>query len=115
MKLLATWSLVVLLAATAAAATERPIIAGVVAEPARYLGRLIEIYGLVVRIEAHGRRFYLQDVSQRPLLVLAPEGRTAAAGDQLIVSGVLRRVNGELRLVAEKMTPARVIGGGGCC
>lgn len=97
-----------------AANVARPIIAGILADPARYLGRRVEIYGLVVRTDAEGTRFHLQDVSQRPMLVLAPSGRSAAKGDQLIVRGVLRRVDGEIELLAERITPARVTGGG-CC
>jgi len=94
---------------------ERPIIAGVVAEPQRFLGRRIEIYGVVVKTVEGGRRFYLQDISQRPLLVVAPVGVAAGLHDQYIVSGVLRRLDGELVLAAELLTPARVTAGGGCC
>ena len=94
---------------------ERPIIAGVVAEPERFLGRCIELYGVVVKTAEGGKRFYLQDVSQRPLLVLAPAGRSAGLHDQYIVTGVLRRMDGELALAAELLTPARVTAGGGCC
>lgn len=101
--------------AKARVAVERPIIAGVIAKPQRYLGRRIELYGLVVRAENEGRRFYIQDVSQHPLLVLAPRGMSAAPGDQFIVRGILRRMDGELGIVAERLTPARVTAGGGCC
>jgi len=96
-------------------APERPIIAGVVAEPERYLGRRIELYGLVVQVEAEGKRFYIQDVSQRPMLVVAPQGKSAKLYDQYIVTGMLRRIDGELGIAAEQLTPTRVTAGGGCC
>ncbi len=96
-------------------ALERPIIAGVVADPQRYLGRRIEVYGVVVQLEAGGGRFYLQDVSQRPLLVVAPRGESAGLYEQYIVTGVVRRMDGELGIAAERLAPARVTAGGGCC
>lgn len=96
-------------------ALERPIIAGVVAEPQRYLGRRIELYGLVVQVGAEGKRFYIQDVSQRPMLVVAPRGKSAGLYEQYIVTGVLRRIDGELGIAAELLTPTRVTAGGGCC
>lgn len=99
----------------APAALERPIIAGVVAEPQRYLGRRIELYGLVVQVQAEGTRFYIQDVSQRPMLIVAPQGLSVGLYEQYIVTGVLRRIEGELGIAAEQLTPTRVTAGGGCC
>lgn len=94
---------------------ERPIIAGVVAEPQHFLGRRIELYGVVVKTTGNGRRFYIQDVSQRPLLVVAPAGKSARLYEQYVVTGVLRWLDGELGLAAERLAPARVTAGGGCC
>lgn len=103
------------LALAACATIEQPIIAGVLAEPDRYLGRRIELYGVVVKTESGGKRFYLQDVSQSPLLVHAPPGEQANLDGQYIVTGVLGRIGGELGIAAERLTPARVTAGGGCC
>jgi hypothetical protein len=97
------------------AAIERPIVAGVLAEPDRYLGRRIELYGVVVKTESGGKRFYIQDVSQRPLLVQAPPGEQAKLYGQYIVTGVLGLFGGELGIAAERLAPARVTAGGGCC
>jgi hypothetical protein len=120
-----TWLLAALVFASAGApaqtadeahgALERPIIAGVVAEPERYLGRRLELYGLVVQVKAGGKRFYIQDVSQRPLLVVAPQGKSAGLHQQYIVTGTVRRIDGELGIAAEQLTPTRVTAGGGCC
>lgn len=108
------WLLATLILA-GCAAIERPIVAGVLAEPERYLGRRIELYGVVVRTESDGKRFYIQDVSQSPLLVQAPPGAQANLYGQYIVTGVLARIGGELGIAAERLTPARVTAGGGCC
>lgn len=92
-----------------------PIIAEVVGEPTRFVGRRITIYGIVVESRQDGRRFLLQDVSQRPLMVLAPQGERAAVGNQLMISGTMRRNSGELELEGDDMTHVQVVAGGGCC
>jgi hypothetical protein len=92
----------------------RPIIAGIFAEPAKYLGQRVEIYGLVVGVES-GRRFLLQDVSQMPMLITSPLGITVADGGQLIVKGIVKKIDGDIGIVAERLKHAKVLGGGGCC
>ncbi len=61
------------------------------------------------------KRFYIQDVSQRPLLVLAPKRKSAAEGGQYIVTDMLRRIDDELGIVADTLKPARVVAGGRYC
>ena len=112
MNRLGAW-LLMTLALAGCATIDRPIIAGVLAEPDRYLGRRIELYGVVVKTEDDGKRFYLQDVSKRPLLVHAPRGEQADLHGQYIVTGVLGRMGDELGIAAERLTRARVTGG--CC
>jgi len=89
---------------------EKPIIAQLYAEPDRFAGRTVEIYGLVVRSDANSE-FLLQDVSQRPLRVIG----AAAIGDQLTVIGKFHSLPHSVFLAAEKVVVTKVLGGGGCC
>lgn len=89
---------------------ERPIIAQLFADPDRFAGRKIEIYGLVVESNIRNE-FFLQDVSQRSLRVLG----AAAVGDQLTVIGKINLSAQSLYLTAEQIIPTKVTGGGGCC
>lgn len=99
----------------AVAAPERPIVAALFAEPARYVGTRIEIYGLVISADSLRRSFLLQDVSQRPLLVEAMGLPPIVAGDQVEIEGELQSRSGNLVLVAHGVKRVRVTGGGGCC
>lgn len=89
---------------------EKPIIAQLYANPESFLGRRIEIYGLVVE-NSGGDSFMLQDVSQRPLKVRG----SAKAGDQVTVVGTLRFEAGSIFVAAEALRETKVLGGGGCC
>jgi hypothetical protein len=93
---------------------ERPIIAQLLSEPNRYVGRHVIIYGLVVE-SVSGSVFFLQDVSQRPLKIVAQRGLKAKVGDQLIVNGVFRKGPGDPYFIAKALTRTKVLGGGGCC
>jgi hypothetical protein len=89
---------------------EKPIIAEIFAEPNRFSGRTIEVYGLVVQSDAKSE-FLLQDVSQRPLRVMGK----AAVGDQVTVIGKFHAASPAGFLAAEKLLATKVVGGGGCC
>ena len=95
--------------------TPTPIIAELVGAPDNFIGRRILVYGLVVESPEAGSRFLLQDVSQVPLRIVGPEGSRIPRGSQLMVLGKLRRNGGELEIAAERLTPAQVVAGGGCC
>ncbi len=88
---------------------EKPIIAQLYAKPQDFIGRKIEIYGLV--IESSADSFLLQDVSQRPLKVRG----SAKAGDQLTVVGTLRSEANSIIVIAESLRATKVVAGGGCC
>jgi hypothetical protein len=93
----------------------RPIIAQMVAEPDKYIGHQIEIYGLVVESDTAAHTFMLQDVSQRPLLIDGKRLAPVVTGDQVELSGVLQANGKDLLLVARGMKRVKVIAGGGCC
>jgi len=93
----------------------RPIIAQMVAEPDKYIGHPIEIYGLVVESDTAAHTFMLQDVSQRPLLIDGKKLAPVVTGDQVELSGVLQANGKDLLLVARGMKRVKVIAGGGCC
>lgn len=94
---------------------DRPIIAGILADPRKYLGHRVEIYGLVVGTEASGKHFFLQDVSGEPMPVIGPTGTFTVGGDQLIVAGTVRYIQGRLGIEADAIRLTRVLAGGGCC
>ncbi len=93
----------------------RPIIAELFAKPKAFAGRRVEIYGLVIESNITGTEFLLQDVSQRPLKIIGGKKLKAAAGDQLTVVGTIRGHAGVPYLVAKRLIPTVVLGGGGCC
>lgn len=93
----------------------RPIIAELFATPDKYIGRRVEIYGLILEVDRNGKRFALQDVSQMPISIVASENASIASGDQMIVSGVLRWADHDLEVIAHSIKPTRVVAGGGCC
>lgn len=88
---------------------EKPIIAQLYANPQDFIGRKIEIYGLV--IESGADSFLLQDVSQRPLKVRG----NAKAGDQLTIIGTLRSEANSIIIIADSLRETKVVAGGGCC
>lgn len=94
---------------------ERPIIAAAMAEASRYDGVRVAIYGLVTSIEAGDGQFAITDVSQKPLKVRASGLETMKLLDQVEVEGVIRVRNGALVLDADRISPTKVLGGGGCC
>lgn len=98
-----------------APARSTPIIAEVLGDPARFVGRPVAIYGLVVEAREEGRRFLLQDVSQAPLLVVAPPRQRVTQGSQLMVYGIVRRANGQVLLAGDELHAVQVVAGGGCC
>jgi hypothetical protein len=93
----------------------RPIIADLFAQPKAFAGRRIVIYGLVIESNLTGTEFLLQDVSQRPLKIIGSKRLKAAAGDQLTVVGTFHGPADSPYLVAKRLIPTVVIGGGGCC
>lgn len=98
-----------------ATAAERPIAAALFADPAKYVGTRIEIYGLVIEVDTARRSFQLQDVSQRPLTVDAWRLPPIVVGDQVEIEGVLQRTSSGLVLVGTGAKRVQVVGGGGCC
>ena len=88
----------------------RPIIAQLFANPGNFVGKKVEVYGLVVESNS-GTDFMLQDVSQRPLRVLG----SASVGDQVTVVGTLQANAMTTYLSAESLKATKVLGGGGCC
>lgn len=102
-------------AGTAQGARETPIVAELLSQPERFLGRPVAIYGLAVEVLDGGRRFILQDVSQMPLSVVAPAGDRVVLGSQLMVHGIVRRVNGRLEVAARDLFAVQIVAGGGCC
>jgi hypothetical protein len=95
-------------------AAARPIAAELFADPAKYVGTRIEIYGLVIEADKMQRSFLLQDVSQRPLTVDAWRLPPIVAGDQVEIEGVLTQTAGGLVLVGTGVKRVQVVGGGGC-
>jgi hypothetical protein len=91
-----------------------PIIAELYADPTRYEGRRVLIYGLVIE-SVSSSAFLLQDVSQRPLKILGSKGLKATIGDQLIVIGSFHSASDGPYLSAVALIPTRVLAGGGCC
>jgi hypothetical protein len=101
--------------AKAAAAPARPIVAELFASPAEFVGKRIEIYGLVITLGPKLHTFHLQDVSQRPLTVDGARLPRIAVGDQVEIEGVLQGSGKDLVLVGLAMKRVKVTGGGGCC
>ena len=95
-------------------ADSHPIIAQLYHDPARYAGRRVVIYGLVVE-QVSPAIFMLQDVSQRPLKIVGNERLTAKVGDQLIVVGLFHSAPDGPYLSAMSLIKTQVTGGGGCC
>jgi hypothetical protein len=95
-------------------ADEYPIIAELYDNPARYAGRSVMIYGLVIEA-GPGSTFLLQDVSQHPLRVIVGEKVKAAVGDQLLVFGFFHAEGKEPYFSAKALIPTQVVAGGGCC
>ena len=91
-----------------------PIIAELVADPARFDGRSIVIYGLVIEADA-SPVFLLQDVSQRPLRIVGNRKLKAKVGDQLMVVGVFHARPSAPYVSATSLFRTKVIAGGGCC
>lgn len=92
-----------------------PIIAEILGAPENFVGKRVEIYGLVVAIREEGRKFMLQDVSEMPLLIVSPAGLEAAEGRQLMVSGIVQQTLGGLQVASDNFWPVKVLAGGGCC
>lgn len=97
------------------AEVDKPIIANLYDDTARYHGRSVTIYGLVIQTAKQGREFMLQDVSQMPLRIIRTDGFPAFVGDQMLVQGVFVANDGDPYLKARKITYTKVLGGGGCC
>ena len=124
--MLSAGRILTLMAALAVASTSRgqiadgpqadayPIIAQLFADPVRYEGRQVMIYGLVIESDSDST-FLLQDVSQRPLKILGSETLKAAVGDQLIVVGSFHSASDGPYLSATALIPTQVVAGGGCC
>jgi hypothetical protein len=93
----------------------RPIIAQIVADPAQYVGRSIEIYGLVVDADVPSQTFMLQDVSQRPLQIDGRRIPLVISGDQIEVTGTIKVRGRDLLFEATSVKRVQVVGGGGCC
>ena len=94
----------------------RPIIAQVIDAPQEFEGREVQIYGLVVGADIGHKRFMLQDVSQRPLLVDARALPTLVRdGDQVEVAGTIKAQAKSLSLEASDVKWVQVVAGGGCC
>ena len=100
---------------TAAAETDKPIIALLVGDSEAYDGRSVVIYGLVIETVGMGKVFMLQDVSQMPLRIIRTDGLPTMVGDQILVHGVFMRNGGDPYLEASRITATTVLGGGGCC
>ena len=94
---------------------QRPIISELFWDTARFEGRHVTVYGLVIATEDAGRTFFLQDVSQMPLRVEVTDGTTVWVGDQLLVEGAVGLSERDPYLKATKIVPTKVLGGGGCC
>lgn len=97
------------------AEVDKPIIANLYGDKARYHGRSVTIYGLVIQTAKQGREFMLQDVSQMPLRIIRIDGFAAFVGDQMLVQGVFFANDGDPYLKARKITHTQVLAGGGCC
>ena len=95
-------------------ADDYPIIAELYANPARFVGRTVMVYGLVVD-RSSASIFMLQDVSQHPLKIVGNAKFHTAAGDQIIVVGTFKTADGGPYIVATSIVHAKVLGGGGCC
>ena len=93
---------------------EHPIIAQLYSDPGRYADRSITIYGLVVE-KGPNSTFLLQDVSQRPLKIVADDEFRTAVGDQLIVVGFFHAGPDGPYVAAKALIPTQVVAGGGCC
>jgi hypothetical protein len=91
-----------------------PIIAQLYSDPARYSGRSVTIYGLVIE-SISDSVFMLQDVSQHPLKVIGNDKLKAAVGDQLIVLGLFHTGSEGPYISANSLIPTQVVAGGGCC
>jgi hypothetical protein len=91
-----------------------PIIAELYADPARFDGRSVTIYGLVIEALSNSI-FMLQDVSQRPLKIMGSDKLKVVVGDQLIVVGSFHLAPGGPHLSATSVIPTQVLAGGGCC
>lgn len=98
-----------------APAPERPIVAALFAEPSRYAGMRIQIYGLVVSSDIAKHTFELQDVSQRPLTIDGRRLPPVVTGDQVEIEGTVHVTSAGLVLVGEHVKSVKVTGGGGCC
>jgi len=95
--------------------SDTPIAAELFSNPDQFIGRKIAIYGLVIEARSGGAQFLLQDVSEMPLVVIAPVGEHVAAGSQLRVYGTIQRSQGQLVLRGDRVEAVRVLAGGGCC
>jgi hypothetical protein len=95
-------------------ADEYPIIAQLYADPARYASRSVIVYGVVIEA-GPGATFILQDVSQRPLKIVADQKASPAVGDQLMVLGFFHADANAPFLSAKALIPTQVVAGGGCC
>lgn len=96
-------------------APNRPIAAEVYANPGDYFGRQIAVYGLVIKNTDSGSAFWLQDVSERPILVITPGGRRLRKYDQVLVRGKVVMRQGIPVIRANTIEFTKVLGGGGCC
>jgi hypothetical protein len=91
-----------------------PIIAQLYADPDRYAGHTVMIYGLVIGAQSP-TSFMLQDVSDHPLKIVGNSKVKANIGDQLIVVGVFHNESAGPFVAATSLIHAKVLGGGGCC
>ena len=93
---------------------ETPIIAQLLHNPGDYANKQVTIYGLIIE-RPEKSVFILQDVSQRPLKIVAKHGVKISVGDQVTVRGTLAMGRSGPHFIARSLTATRVLGGGGCC
>ena len=94
---------------------DRPIAADVFANPRGFVGKQVAIYGLVIKETDNRSGFWLQDVSERPILVTIPPGRRLHKDDQVLVRGKVVMRAGVPVIRATSIEFTKVLGGGCGC
>lgn len=98
-----------------AKALDRPIAADVFANPPGFVGKQVAIYGLVMKEIDNRSEFWLQDVSEMPIVVILPPGRRLHKGDQVLVRGKVLIQAGAPVIRATTIEFTKVLGGGCGC